>query len=141
MKFAEFTDLFLFDIKQMNSDLHYEYTGVHNDIILSNLQWLLENRYNVEVRLPTLKGINDSNENIEQIIEFLKPYQFHKNFKGIDLLPYHKYGVSKYNQLDIDYPLETEPVPTHNPVLTAADIERIENCFKQHDFPITVIEH
>ena len=141
MKFAEFTDLFLFDIKQMNSDLHYEYTGVHNDIILSNLQWLLENRYNVEVRLPTLKGINDSNENIEQIIEFLKPYQFHKNFKGVDLLPYHKYGVSKYNQLDIDYPLETEPVPTHNPVLTAADIERIENCFKQHDFPITVIEH
>lgn len=134
-KVAEFTDLFLFDVKHMNPERHYALTGVRNEMILSNLQWLLENRYNVKIRMPLLKGCNDGEEEILQLINFLKPYQDLKNFKGVDLLPYHKMGVNKYNQLDWKYPIEGDPK------LSDADLERIESCIRKYNFPVSVVRH
>lgn len=135
MKVAEFVDLFLFDVKHMDSSRHYEMTGVHNDMILNNLQWILENRYNVKVRIPMLKGFNDTEENIAQLVQFLKPYQDHKNFKGIDVLPYHKLGVYKYEQLNRDYLVEG------NPTLNVEDLERVEKNIKQYGMPVTILQH
>ncbi len=134
-KVAEFTDLFLFDVKHMNSERHHELTGVRNEMILGNLQWLLENRCNVKIRMPLLKGVNDGEKEIIQLIEFLKPYQDHKNFKGVDLLPYHKMGVNKYNQLDWNYPIKGDPK------LSDADLERIEDSIKKYNFPVSVVRH
>ncbi|QHI71560.1 choline TMA-lyase-activating enzyme [Aminipila terrae] len=135
LKIAEFTDLFLYDIKQMNSDKHFELTGVRNEQILTNLKELLHRRYNVQVRMPMLKGINDSEEEISQVIEFLMPYRDQKNFKGIDLLPYHKLGVNKYNQLGKEYPIKGDPS------LSDEDLDRIEGWIKKYDFPVSVIRH
>lgn len=135
LKVAEHTDLFLFDIKHMDSDKHYELTGVRNESILSNLKLLFENRYNVKIRVPLLKGLNSSESEIHQLIQFLKPYQDYKNFKGIDLLPYHKMGVNKYSQLCWEYPIQGDPA------LSDADIERIEGYVKQFNFPIAVVRH
>ncbi len=135
MKVAEFTDLFLFDMKHMNSDKHFKLTGVRNESILRNLKELLINRYNVKVRMPLLKNINDSEEEIQQLIRFLTPFRDYKNFKGIDLLPYHKLGVNKYNQLGRDYPIKNDPG------LNDEDLNRIENWIKNYNFPVTVIRH
>ncbi len=135
MKVAKFTDLFLFDIKHMNSDRHFELTGVRNQSILSNLTRLLQERYNVKIRMPLLKDANDSEEEIMELIEFLTPFRDYKNFKGIDLLPYHKLGVNKYNQLGWNYPMEGDPS------LSNADLDRIENSIKKYDFPVSVIRH
>lgn len=134
-KVAEFTDLFLYDVKHMDSDKHYELTGVHNESILSNLKWLLDNKYNVKVRMPLLKGVNDGSNEIYQLIQFLKPYQDHKNFKGINLLPYHKLGVHKYAQLGMVYPIEGDPA------LSSEDLKRLESYIKQYNFPVAVIQH
>lgn len=135
LQVAEFTDLFLFDIKHMNPERHFELTGVRNEQILTNLKELLSRRYNVKIRMPLLKGINDSQEEIEEVIKFLTPYKDCKNFKGIDLLPYHKFGVNKYNQLGMDYPLEGDPA------LSAEDLTAIESWMKKFDFPAMVISH
>jgi len=135
MKVAEFTDLFLFDIKHMDSDRHYELTGVRNELILKNLRNLLQNRFNVKVRLPLLKNANDSEKEISALIEFLTPYRDYKNFKGIDLLPYHKMGVNKYKQLGWDYPIEGDPS------LSEEDLDRLENWIKKYNFPVSVIRH
>ncbi len=129
-------DLFLYDIKQMDNDKHYELTGVRNDIILKNLQYLLENRYNVRLRLPTLKGLNDEDENILAIVKFLEPYKNLKNFKGVDVLPYHKMGVHKYGQLDMVYDM-----PNESYALEPEDIERIENHFKRNGIVVATILH
>lgn len=134
-KVAEFTDLFLFDVKHMDSEKHHELTGVRNETILSNLKWLLDNRYNVKVRMPLLKGVNDGSGEIYQIIQFLKPYQEHKNFKGIDLLPYHKLGVHKYSQLNMEYPIKGDPA------LSAEDLTKLETYIKQYNFPVSVVKH
>lgn len=132
---AEYVDLFLFDMKHMNPEKHYEGTGVHNEQILTNLKWLLENRYNVKVRVPTLKGYNDDNENLLQMADFLQQFKLHKNFKGIDILPYHKLGVNKYNQLGRDYPVDWDPT------LSDEDLDHIEKIFIAQDLPVNIIKH
>ncbi|WP_346920704.1 choline TMA-lyase-activating enzyme [Clostridium sp. UBA7339] len=135
LKVAEFTDLFLFDVKHINSDRHFQLTGVRNEQILENLQELLRRKYNVKIRMPLLKGINDSQDEIEKTMEFLTPYKDYKNFKGIDLLPYHKMGVNKYNQLGIEYPIKDDPS------LKNEDLDRIEGWIKKYDLHVKVIRH
>ncbi|MBS3995202.1 MAG: choline TMA-lyase-activating enzyme [Alkaliphilus sp.] len=132
---AEFTDLFLYDIKHLDSDRHFELTGVHNELILKNLKELLARRYNVKIRIPLLKGINDSQNEIEMIVKFLMPYRDYKNFRGIDLLPYHKLGVNKYSQLGMEYPLKEDLSLSHD------EMNRIESQIKKYDFSVTVINH
>jgi len=135
LKVAEFTDLFLFDIKHIDPQRHYDLTGVHNERILENLKALLHGRYNVKVRMPLLKGINDNPDEIARVIEFLMPFHDYKNFKGIDLLPYHKLGVNKYKQLCMEYPIEGDPS------LSSEELDMIESWIKEYDFPVAVIKH
>ncbi|MCK5730847.1 MAG: glycyl-radical enzyme activating protein, partial [Draconibacterium sp.] len=58
MKVAKHTDLFLYDLKLMNSDKHKKWTGVGNQLILKNLKILAENGANVNVRIPLIKNVN-----------------------------------------------------------------------------------
>ena len=132
---AEFVDLFLFDIKQFNSEKHSQWTGVRNEMILDNLQELLHRRYNVKIRMPLLKGVNDSKEDIEGVISLLTPYKEDKNFQGVDLLPYHKMGVGKYAQLDMEYPIKDDPS------LNSEDLDRIESWLVGKNFPVKIIRH
>ena len=135
LRFAEYVDLFLFDLKHIDPDRHFELTGVRNEMILENLEELLMKRNHVKVRMPMLKGINDSEAEIRGVIEFLRPFREFKNFEGIDLLPYHKLGVNKYVQLGMDYPIKGDPS------LDDADLDRIEGWIREYDFPVSVIRH
>lgn len=135
LQIAEYVDLFLFDIKHMDPKRHNELTGIGNEQILQNLKELLKRRYNVKVRMPMLKGINDSKEEIDQVIQFLLPFRDDPNFKGVDLLPYHKMGVGKYAQLGKPYPIEGDPS------LSKEDLDRIEGWMKEWNFPVTVVRH
>lgn len=135
MKIAEYVDLFLFDIKHFNSDRHSELTGVRNEVILKNLTELLNTKHNVKIRMPMLKGVNDSREEIENTMKFLLPFRDMKNFRGIDLLPYHKMGVNKYGQLDMEYQIKEDPS------LSQEDLDRIEGYIRPFDLPVSVIRH
>lgn len=135
MRFAEFVDLFLFDLKHIDPERHFELTGVRNEMILENLEELIMKRQHVKVRMPMLKGINDSEEEIRGVIKFLEKFKDFKNFEGIDLLPYHKLGVNKYLQLGMEYPIEGDPS------LSDEDLGSIEGWIREYDFPVSVIKH
>ena len=66
LKVAERTDLFLFDLKMMDSAKHKEYTGVKNEVILENLEALADSGANINIRIPLIKGVNDDEKNINQ---------------------------------------------------------------------------
>lgn len=134
-KAADVTDLFLFDVKHMDSDRHYQLTGVRNELILDNLRWLFENRRNVKVRVPLLKGVNDGEREIETMVRFLEPYKDHRNCKGIDLLPYHKMASTNTPSWGANIPSPGIPA------LSEEDLERVEGVIKHYDFPVTVIRH
>ena len=87
--------------------------------------------------MPLLKGLNDSQADIKGVIEFLLPFRDCKNFKGIDLLPYHKLGVNKYKQIGLEYPLEGAPDPS----LSNEEMSKIESWFKEYNFQVQVLSH
>ncbi|MFC2119626.1 glycyl-radical enzyme activating protein [Bacteroidota bacterium] len=94
-KIIDHTDLFLYDLKLMNDDLHQKYTGVSNKLIQKNLKWLDDNQKNICIRIPVVPGITDTQENISDTINFLLKLE---NISEINLLPYHKAGEGKYSR-------------------------------------------
>ena len=135
LRLAEFTDLFLYDIKHIDSVQHHKWTGVHNERILDNLTALLQSRYTVKVRMPLIGGVNDKPEDIEGVARFLLPYRELRNFKGIDLLPYHRLGGAKYQQLDMDYIFDQELG------VSEGKLVRIEGQLREYGFQVRTIRH
>ncbi len=132
---AEDVDLFLYDLKAVDSEQHYAWTGVQNEAIIENLQWLLSHNKNVHIRMPLIHGVNDGEDQIERLIRLLLPYRDYRNFKGVDLLPYHKLGVNKYRQLDMPYQI------TGDPSMPGDVLTRIQDQFTRHQLPVTIIRH
>ncbi|MDP3565111.1 MAG: glycyl-radical enzyme activating protein, partial [Methanoregula sp.] len=97
LKVAERTDLFLYDLKLMDSDRHQKWTGVPNERILENLRMLAESGANINVRIPLVGNVNDDEENISQTARFLAGLPGEKI--RVNLLPYHKIAQTKYEKL------------------------------------------
>jgi pyruvate formate lyase activating enzyme len=91
----------LFDIKTMNDEKHRAFTGVSNELILNNFRKLRDTfpQLHILARIPLIPGLNDSEEEIAEILSFL---QGMKNV-SCELLPYHRIGQSKYEFLGRDY--------------------------------------
>lgn len=94
------TELFLFDIKAADERLHRRLTQRGNDAILRNFKRLCERGARVWVRIPLVKGLNDSESEIESMIALIRN---NKNVERVELLPYHKYGEGKYALLGMEY--------------------------------------
>lgn len=95
-KFAEYVDLWLYDIKLIPEAAHKKYTGVSNKIILKNLDLLDELNAKVVLRCPIIPDVNMYDEHFKGILDIVKG---HKNIIEIDLEAYHPLGVSKAEQL------------------------------------------
>ena len=93
-------DLVLYDIKQMDSALHKEYTGVGNELILDNLRRLHDSGVEVVARTPVIPGYNDQRENFMAIADFLTALPHPPR---VELLPYNELADSKYPRLGMIY--------------------------------------
>lgn len=91
------TDLFLFDLKLIDNNLHKKYTEVSNELILNNLKELTSRGNKVIIRIPLIPGITDTESNLSGIADHLSKL---KNIRQIDLLPYNKISESKYKRLN-----------------------------------------
>ena len=118
LEVARHTELFLYDLKHMESAIHKEFTGVDNALILENLAALCHAGHRVRVRIPLVAGVNDDEDNIRRTAEFLAALP---GIDGIDILPYHSIGRAKYHKLGLDYAGEdlTAPAPEHTGNLIA----------------------
>jgi len=101
-KIIPLTDLFLFDIKHLDPEKHKKYTGVSNEIILDNYNYILEKGKNVIIRIPIIPGFNDDKEQLNALRDFVDS-QHGIKIQRVDLLPYHKIGSSKYRKFNIEY--------------------------------------
>ena len=95
-------DLYLYDIKSMDSEIHKRYGGFPNELILDNLKKLSLLGASVLIRVPIIPGVNDSTKNIRLTAEFAKSL----NAKGVELLEYHRLGVAKHRRLGKDYAMD-----------------------------------
>ena len=69
---AEETELFLVDLKVMDAEKHKRYTGVDNELILSNIRLLAKLHKPFIIRIPLIEGINDDEDNIEATAAFIE---------------------------------------------------------------------
>jgi len=96
-------DLFLFDLKHMDSQKHERLTGVNNDLILENLQRIDQRAKPIWIRIPLIPGYNDSKENLVGIAEMARHL---RAVKKISILPYNSAAGAKYRLIGRDYGLE-----------------------------------
>lgn len=100
------------DLKFFDEAKHKQYTGVSNRRILDNIYnagTQTDGKYKMIIRTPLIPGLNDSEEELENIAKFLKdlPRVHH-----LQLLPYHKLGTDTYRKLGIPYGLPDVEVPS-----------------------------
>ena len=108
-KILPYLDLFLMDIKHMDSAKHKEYTGADNERILQNAKTLAESGVELVIRTPVIPGFNDTAEEIRAISKFAASLP---GVKEHHLLPYHRLGSDKYAGLGRAYALsEILPPP------------------------------
>ncbi|MDO4486441.1 MAG: glycyl-radical enzyme activating protein [Bacillota bacterium] len=84
----------LYDMKSIDDEVHREYTGVSNRLILDNLRMLAADsrtRDKLIMRMPLVKGVNDSDDIIRRTGELYRQL----GIRRVDLLPYHSLGISK----------------------------------------------
>ncbi|MBP8691588.1 MAG: glycyl-radical enzyme activating protein [Sedimentibacter sp.] len=94
-RIAEYTDLFLYDLKITDDEKHILYTGVSNKIIIDNLFKLSKIHDNINLRLPLIEGINADENHILEVLRLIKGMNINK----VNLLPYHDIARHKYEKL------------------------------------------
>lgn len=103
-RIIEHTDLFLFDLKNMDTNLHRKYTGVDNGLILSNADYLLEKGARVIFRIPIIPGINTTEDELNRLLPFVEERK--DRLEELHLLPYHRIAGNKYARLKMKQELE-----------------------------------
>ncbi|MCT4544981.1 MAG: pyruvate formate-lyase-activating protein [Vallitalea sp.] len=115
----EYTDLVLLDIKCYDKDMYKHITGVSIDPTISFMNYLGEINKKVWIRYVLVPGLSDNETHIENLSIYLSGFN---NIDKIELLPFHKMGEFKWQELGYTYELsETEP-PSKNEIIKAMSI-------------------
>ena len=120
-------DLFLYDLKLMNDEMHLKYTGVSNKLILKNLEYLSLKGKKIQLRIPLIPDITDTNENLLAIIDYIKKL---KNILSIRLLPYNYLAEDKKNRYNISNKLSGLRVYNKD------ELQEICNFFKSKELNV-----
>jgi pyruvate formate lyase activating enzyme len=97
----------LADIKLMDPRRHREATGVDNSLILENIRRAVSSGASIVIRFPLIPGINDDEENLNAMAEFLVGLE---RPLPLEILPYHEFGRGKFENLGISYPLANRKI-------------------------------
>ena len=97
-----YVDLFLFDYKLAEDELHKQYTGVSNKAILDHLDFLYNNGTSIVLRCPLIPGINDNEVHLKGIKEIIRKYPL---LKSVEIMPYHNMGRDKAERVGMEYKL------------------------------------
>lgn len=128
--FMNHTDLFLFDLKVVDDKKHLKYTGKSNEVIIENLKHLSKSNKDYIIRIPFIKGVNTSENDIIDFAELIsslpnKPLE-------ISILPYHDIAKMKYKKMGSTYNDNGMEPPTD------IDIENLVEIFKRYNLEISL---
>lgn len=102
-KVLPYLDVFLMDIKNMNSEKHKAFTGSVNERILENAKIIVKKAKKLIIRVPVIPTFNATDFEISEIAKFAASLD---NVTEIHLLPYHRLGQDKYRWLGREYALD-----------------------------------
>ncbi|RJP25916.1 MAG: glycyl-radical enzyme activating protein [Candidatus Omnitrophota bacterium] len=126
---ANAVDLFLYDLKLMDGELHEKYTGVSNSLIHENVKMLTANGNAMIVRVPLIPRITDTDDNLERLAEFVRELN---GVNTIHFLPYHQTASQKYRRLQI----ENKMTDIHPP--SEDEVNAVKNRFEKQGFLVKI---
>ena len=95
---AERVDLFLYDLKHMNSEVHKQATGAGNEKIMDNFRKILKKIGSERIipRVPLIPGFNTDMASITDLITFIGE----QGYRGpVHLMPHHGWARGKYQRI------------------------------------------
>jgi len=117
------TDLVLLDIKEYNPKRHYALTGCSNEQTLRTAHWLEEHNRPFWLRYVLVPGYSDFEEDIRTLGQKFGTFC---NIQRVEILPYHKLGVHKYEAMGWEYKIRD--VKENTP----QQLEKAKNLFKEY---------
>lgn len=117
------TDLVLLDIKEFDSERHQLLTGRNNEQTLRTAAWLQDNNRLFWLRYVLVPGYSDFEEDIRSLSEHFSNYS---SIQRVEILPYHRLGVHKYEAMGWEYKLME--VKDNTP----KQLEQAEKLFKEY---------
>lgn len=109
----KYTDLYLLDIKHIDSVEHEKLTGLPNENILKFAKYLSSKGKKMWIRHVLVPGITLNDEYLKKTKDFIDTLN---NVEKIEVLPYHTMGIAKYKNLGLEYPLQDVLAPTKEEV-------------------------
>lgn len=122
-KAVDTANLILLDIKALDNELHRKITGRGNENCLALLRHREETGKPVWIRHVLVPGLTLNEPLLEELAAFLAGF---KCIQKVELLPFHKMGEYKWEELNAAYSLKDTPVPT------AEEVKRAREIFLSH---------
>jgi pyruvate formate lyase activating enzyme len=106
----QWTDAIFIDIKHMDTAVHCLGTGAGNELVLENIKEVALSGWEgrMIIRIPVVPGYNDTIENLQATADFMVKHRL----KEVNLLPFHRLGHSKYEQLGLNFEYAQVPSPS-----------------------------
>jgi pyruvate formate lyase activating enzyme len=120
---SEYVDLFLVGLKHIDSHKHKELTGQDNGLILENISYLNSLKKPFWLRYVVIPGITDDEADVRRLVEYFSRFN---NLECVELLPYHRLGLKKWESLGKPYGLPHVEPPTREEM---AQVERLFEHF------------
>lgn len=128
-RFIPLVDTFLTDVKHMNSAKHEQFTGMKNELIISNISRLAFQAKRLIVRVPVIPTFNDTVGEISDIARFAAGLP---GVQELHMLPYHRLGYDKYIGLGREYSMGDIPM------LTPEKIEELKKAAQNSGLNIVI---
>ncbi len=114
----DLVDLFHYDYKETDPEIHKKFTGVDNKLILENLKKLDRAGKKSILRCPIIPGCNDRPDHLKAIADLANSLD---NVLEINIQPYHPLGKDKHQRFGSDQSFGSD---------SFADAEQIEEWIK-----------
>ena len=111
----DYVDLVLLDIKSFNPDIYHQVTGVAIAPTLHFATYLSQIQKPTWIRFVLVPGLTDDPENVAQLAQFVSTLN---SVEKVEILPFHKMGEYKWQELGLDYTLSDTQPPTPEHVET-----------------------
>lgn len=129
-KTLPYADLYLYDLKHMDNEMHQKTVGVPNEIIKENAKRIAAAGGKMQIRIPTIPMFNDSEENMRATAEFVKALG-PDAVTVVQLLPYHNLGVTKHLRISDEIVFEATPPSDEK-------MEKFKKMFIDMGIPATI---
>ena len=128
-KTLPYVDLYLYDIKHMDSEKHMAVIKVPNELILENAKKLAENGAKLQIRIPVIPMFNNDEDNIRKTAKFCAGLG--DAVEMVQLLPYHNLGTMKYLRIGDEKVAEATPP-------SDAQMQRLRDIMAEYGLNVTI---